>query len=351
MVRNRAISLVLLAGLAFAPSLATEAQAQIADVDMREAGLVVGNILFAPGDGVIRYNGLGQFVDRLLTTPDPTTGIVVACCLAFGPDDNLYVSDSVAGQVFRFNGVTGKLMDRFVAQGAGGLTNPLILLFHDGYLYIGDTGKGAIRRYDAQTGAFVDNFLPDNTKGMGAFGDLQHFVFAPDGNLYVASQLSNRILRFNGTTGAFIDEFVPAIGGLDQPSGLTIGPEGRLYVGNAGEVRRYDLNTGEFDVFIPKGGTLLIPVGFNFGPDGKFYTTDVGHASIQKYDGTTGAYLGDLVPSGLGGITGPRTMAWMVKTTVCHVPPGQPGKAKSLTTGYLSARDHLAHGDTFGACK
>ena len=96
---------------------------------------------------------------------------------------------------------------------------------------------------------------------------------------------------------------------------------------------------------------LSVPVGIAFGPDGNFYATSVGFSAILAYDGETGAFLGPLVPSGLGGIGGPRTLAWKAKTTVCHVPPGRNSKSKSLTIGYLSARDHLRHGDTLGPCQ
>ncbi len=38
------------------------------------------------------------------------------------------------------------------------------------------------------------------------------------------------------------------------------------------------------------------------------------------------------------------------KVTICHIPPGNPGKAKTLSVDAGSAVDHLVHGDTFGPC-
>ena len=99
------------------------------------------------------------------------------------------------------------------------------------------------------------------------------------------------------------------------------------------------------------GGTLAAPVGIAFGPDGKFYATSVGFSAILQYDGKTGAYLGALVPTGSGGISGPRTFAFKTKTRVCHMPGGNLTKGKALTIGYWSAREHLRHGDTLGPCK
>lgn len=38
------------------------------------------------------------------------------------------------------------------------------------------------------------------------------------------------------------------------------------------------------------------------------------------------------------------------KVTVCHLPPGNPAKAKTLSIGMDSVADHLGHGDTLGPC-
>jgi hypothetical protein len=39
------------------------------------------------------------------------------------------------------------------------------------------------------------------------------------------------------------------------------------------------------------------------------------------------------------------------KIRVCHRPPGNPSNQKTLTTSYLSALDHVAHGDAVGSCE
>jgi len=332
----------------------TKTQAQVTSEGMKEAGLIVGNVMLDTSDAVLRYNGLGNFIDQLVPNGDPASGVQHPCCLTFGPDENLYVSDPFTGRVLRFNGVTGAYIDTFIPAGRGGLLGPLILLFREGYLYVGDTFAGAVRRYDAGTGAFVDNFLPDNSQGMGAIpGDEQFFAFGPDNNFYVVAGYSKKVNRYNGQTGAFLDVFVPTDPGMNTLSGLAFDREGRLYLGDygSGEGRRYDITTGTYDVFIPAGGPLLGPVGIGFGPDGNFYATSVGASAILQFDPVTGSFLGPFVSTGLGGISGPRTMAWKVKTTVCHVPPGNKGKGKALTIGYLSAGDHLRHGDTLGQCR
>ena len=98
-----------------------------------------------------------------------------------------------------------------------------------------------------------------------------------------------------------------------SPSGLTFGPDGRLYAASpaTGEVRRYNVSTGAYDVFIPGGGTLSVPVGIAFGPDGNLYVNVLGGPSaggIDRYDGTTGVFIDHVVP--VGRLNAGRDMAF-----------------------------------------
>jgi uncharacterized membrane protein len=60
----------------------------------------------------------------------------------------------------------------------------------------------AILRYDGTTGAFIDTFAAG-----GGVNDPLGLAIGPDGNLYVASANTNNVLRYNGVTGAPIDAF------------------------------------------------------------------------------------------------------------------------------------------------
>jgi len=342
-----------------------------------DGALLVGNLTNpAPraGNGILRYHAAsGAFVDAFVPEGRGPVGnpLVGPCCMVFGPDENLYVSNLLGGPtfaergVFRYNGATGEFMDVFVPGGSGGLRRPLVLVFGpDGNLYVGDVGAvamggTAIRRFDGRTGAFIDVFVPTGGGGMSQPGDPQLFIFGPDRNLYVASQATHRILRFDGTTGAFLGDFVPAgSGGLAAPSGLTFGPDGNLYVGSTSTNRilRYDGSTGEFvDEFVAAGsGGLLVPVGVIFGPDGNLYVASAennGNGSVLRYDGRTGEFLDVFAPTGSGGLSGPRVLLFKPKITICHRPPGDPQRSKTISIGQLSAADHMAHGDAVGACQ
>lgn len=324
--------------------------------DPSEVALVVGNfILRDPGNAILRYDGAGNFVDRLVPLGGEG-GPRGGCCMAFGPDEHLYVSVAGLSVVNRFNGVTGEYLGQFIPTGSGGLSRPLVVVFGpDGNLYVGDLGSRSIRRYDGTTGAFIDHFVPPGSLGGPGSGDPQIFVFGPDGNLYVASPGLNRVRRFSGVDGSLIDDFVLGTAEAPVVSGVLFGPDGNFYVGMGNGVNRYDGRTGDFiDHFVPEGsGGLSVPVGFVFGPDGNLYVASPGSSgdgSILRYDGSTGEFIDAFVPSSEPNITGPRVLEFKSRITMCHRPPGQPGNERTISIGYLTAGDHVAHGDAVGAC-
>lgn len=334
-------------------SLPVAAAGQPPGPAMRQAGLVVGNVLFDAADGIIRYTGAGELID--VVVPAGREGIAITCCATFGPDDHLYVSNPFGSSVLRFDGLTGAFIDVFVAPGSGGLQIPLAIVFHDGHLYVGDPGSHAIHRYDAHTGAYVDTFVADAPGNpLRAGFDPQQFEFGPDGHLYVAAESSNRVLKYDGVSGALLGDFISAAEGFLAPNGIVVGPDGKLYVGSVAlsEIRRYDVSSGTWESFVEAGsGGLSLPVGFAFGPDGHLYTTSLGTAEILAFDGRTGAPRGVLVPAGRGGLRGPRTLAINATVRLCHTAPGNPKRRQTITTPYVSGLDHAAHGDTLGACR
>src|SRR5262249_11988202 len=120
--------------------------------------------------------------------------------------------------------------------------------------------------------------------------------------LLVVSRSNGRVLHYDGSTGAFKGVFLSAgAGGLSQVSDLTLGPDGKLYVGSTGGVLRFDASTGAFiDSFV--SGLAQAPIALCFGPDGNLYGT-VGKQWF-KADGTTGALLGTFGGGGLSFSTG-----------------------------------------------
>jgi len=194
-----------------------------------------------------------------------------------------------------------------------------------GYLVVGSFDNNSVLRYSESTGAFVDQFDPHNLANLK---NPDGQVFGPDGNLYVSSgvfQHTNQsVLQYNGTTGAFQSVF--ASQNITSPRALLFGPDGNLYVadgntaasGDPASVERFDGTTGAFlNYFVaPSSGGLEHPSSMVFGPDGKedgkldLYVAATHQGAIYRYDGTTGAFKGVFVSVGSGGLDAPQGMVF-----------------------------------------
>ena len=131
------------------------------------------------------------------------------------------------------------------------------------------------------------------------------------------------MLRYNGTTGAFLNTFVPfGSGGLFDPSGLTFGPDGNLYVSEAmgTDVLRYNGTTGAFIGAFASGSGLSGSFGLTFGPDGNLYVVSSFTNSVLRYNGVTGAFIDAFVPSGSGGLFDPLFLAFSSRIPVSEPP-------------------------------
>ena len=170
---------------------------------------------------VLRYDSIGSFKDVIsdIDLSGPTD-------VTIGPDDGwLYVSSTENDSIlaFELDSLTRvKLFDNVESpppDPADVLDAPHGITFGpDGNLYVANTNANNILRFNS-----VDNAL-------GVFGETENgsivsptdVFFGPDGNLYVSDVDS--IVRFDGVTGNFIDEFVTAGNGIEQPTSILFGP-------------------------------------------------------------------------------------------------------------------------------
>jgi DNA-binding beta-propeller fold protein YncE len=139
--------------------------------------------------------------------------------LAFGPDQDLYVS-SATGEVLRYDGATGAFLGVFVDTGGngGGPVDPYGLAFHEGKLYVASYFPSEVKAFNAATGAFHSTFV---ASGAGGLSGPTSLAFGPGGDLFVTSLGNDTIRRYAGTTGAFLSAFIgPGSGGLDGPFDL-----------------------------------------------------------------------------------------------------------------------------------
>jgi sugar lactone lactonase YvrE len=139
-------------------------------------------------------------------------------------------------------------------------------------------------------------------------------------DVIVTGYAESSILRY-ADDGTPLDPIVPPSSsqGVIGPAGITLGPDGYLYVSNQASVfvpgtddsiAKVDPTTGNVTTFIdlPSG---YVPAGLRFGPDGSLYVSHnggqfagEGTGSVDRYDGTSGAFLNSVVtdltqPTGL----------------------------------------------------
>lgn len=171
--------------------------------------------LAGPAD-VLRYNSDGSF-DTVFGTATGPNGLVDAVSgLAFSPTN---------GQLhfakFDLFGGAGNVQKLPAGGGTGSVFNsgasvagPIDILFGpDGNLYVANSQANTVQRYNGTSGSFIDNFVP---AGSGGLSGPTGLAFGPDGNLYVGSFSTNSVKRYNGATGAYIGDFVSAgSGGLN----------------------------------------------------------------------------------------------------------------------------------------
>jgi DNA-binding beta-propeller fold protein YncE len=301
--------------------------------------------------------GSGQTAANFIAPSTP--GLLRPLKVIFGPDGNLYLGDGQAFGILRFNGTTGGFIDTFVPAGWGGLCAAYGMVFDaDGRLDVASAGHG-VHRYDAQ-GNFIGDLLVDavspSLSPMGMTLDSQGGLLISCDSNTVARYDRGVIVSLSGASAtpvsvAYATADGSAVAGTDyyaQSGVVTFAPgqTSRLILLGTQEEARLDGNeTFSVQLSNPTGGatiaagtatvTIVDPVrqfavsdaaaiegdhtahsrgafvqgipglsfiNVTFGPDGNLYASTgggPGEAGVDRYNGTTGAFMDHFVTDGL----------------------------------------------------
>jgi sugar lactone lactonase YvrE len=286
--------------------------------------LICGQPIYAAGTLFVADTTTGP--TDLIHAFDATSGAAIApdisllgvTGLTIGPNGNLFAVtsnpgfQSDQGSVYQYDPVThAKVGGPYVTfngqndghdvQGPGGMQ-----FGATGNLYIADVTESEVHVYGS-----ANNSITRLTSLQ--LNQPTDVAFDATGNLYVPSGNSD-ILQSLGGTGPLTEFVAQQAGGLINPTSLTFGPDGKLYVldqTSTPVVRRYD-STGAFDTdVITFSGTLGLfsPTEIAFGPDGKLYISgedgNVGDGEVLRFE-TNGTEDGPFVT----GLQSPSFMAF-----------------------------------------
>ncbi|MEX0612866.1 MAG: NHL repeat-containing protein [Pirellulales bacterium] len=187
-----------------------------------------------------------------------------------------------------------------------------------GDLLVGTAFEGGVLRLDELTGAAVPGGIPPGNAGLSLTSGV---TVGPDGNIYVSSRGTGEVLFFDGDSGSPLPS--PHLGGRpglfatlatgatpnSTPGPLRFGPDGHLYVSDFGgnQVRKFDSATGQE---MAAAATVFAgpPAGLTFGANGDLYVGDFGSASVLRVSGGVPSMF---IPPQSGGLLTPSSLLFL----------------------------------------
>ena len=229
-------------------------------------------------------NYLSDFVDgSLLSGP---TG------MAFDDSGDLYVADSFANTILKFDGQTGASLGVF-ADSTDGIFGPSTLQFRAGSLYVANLGSPiaatfgtTVQKYDVSTGVGT-NF------GSGHNGP-DGLVFDGSGNLYVSQSQSNVVTKFDSSGAALPPNLADS--SISWPAGLTFIPNtDDLLIANVTGQKIVKFDGANYSTLLTLDSTFtstflganpgfdLFPVGVTFTDDDTFLISSSAAGMILEF--------------------------------------------------------------------
>ncbi len=163
----------------------------------------------------------------------------------------------------------------------------------DGTVFVGDNQNDIIQRF-APDGTYLGSWLvPNYGRGLGV---------APDGRVYTFTPLLSPQVEVRSPNGTYQGGF--AVGGMDPgelqfPWDLTFDDEGYLYIcegasaWNHARISKFTVNGSFVDAWGSQGsgtGQFMDPTSIEFGPDGNLYLADAGNRRVLVFE-TDGTFV------------------------------------------------------------
>jgi DNA-binding beta-propeller fold protein YncE len=141
----------------------------------------------------------------------------------------------------------------------------------------------------------------DGTPDMEALGGAH--------NIWVAGQIDNAVSQVHAASGALA--LTSSGGALAGPLDVLVHPDGRVLVATANRVAQFDAGGAFLGNLVAAGsGGLSGAHGLALTPGGTLLVASNANNRVIEYDAVSGALIGDFVTAGLGGLSGPRMLRY-----------------------------------------
>ena len=155
------------------------------------------------------------------------------------------------------------------------------------------------------------NTVLDACEDCDSDGTIDRDALAGSHDVWVASTHEGTLRELHATTGVLMQ--VTAAGQISSGQDVVIDDAGRIFVSSADDHRvvefdRFGAYVGDF-VTAGSGG-LLSPTGLALAPGGNLLVSSRDTNSVLEYDGQSGAFLGAPAAAGSGGLAQPHGIAF-----------------------------------------
>ena len=241
------------------------------------------------------------------TSPDSRGGTAMnePTGIDIGPDGNVYVGYrdtlSTGGGIFRYS-PDGTFLGEFCMSIS---TVGDVKFGPDGNLYVTRTSRKAYRVFGPnhpnagqEDTTFQPYYLTTATEGLAFLdhgdGTFDYFVSLIDSATVERRSSVDDSLIKTYTRPTVIGEGEDAVEDLYN-YGITIGPDGRLYLGSGKNIWVADLNDSVMTIFSDSAAAtdgLSLVKGMMFDDDGNLLANSYYRGTIEKFSGVDGSYLG-----------------------------------------------------------